>query len=322
MKDMESHKTNKRRMRVKLIFNPSSGDNSESPLQLMDIIKEMQAWKLVPETYLIESGSDLYSVVRDAITQGIHMFVACGGDGTVSAVARALIGTKATLGIIPTGTQNNVAFSLRIPTDIPAAVALLRTGRRLKIDVGIATCGNASTPFIEICSLGLFSTLFSAGDDIQHGNIARIGDFLATLVTFPQSEIQLLLDDTKAIQYIGHMVLLTNMTYVARHYQVGNQNSYRDGLLDVLVFADISKLSLVNHMLQGTENRMIEDSQIQHFRVRKAVIYTNPAMTVMADGVKLGEGAAQIEVRPLALPVIIGPAALNKVDELGEKHEI
>lgn len=320
--DMESYKTNKRRIRVKLIFNPGSGDTNESPLQLMDIIKEMQAWKYVPEAYLLEKGGDLNSVVRDAISRGISMFVACGGDGTVSAVARAVVGTNAILGIIPTGTQNNIALSLGIPTDIPAAIAILGTGRRLKTDVGIVTCGVTTTPFIEICSLGLLSSLFSAGDDIQHGNIAQIGSFITTLVTFPPSDMRLILDDKQDIQNKGHMVLITNMPYVARHYKVGNRDSFRDGLLDVLNFAEMSKFTLVSQFLQGSDNSMLEDHQIQHFRVRKVEIYTHPAMTVMADGVKLGEGLARVEVRPRALSVIIGPSVSNKVAERGENHEI
>jgi len=77
-----------------------------------------------------------------------------------------LAGVHATLGVIPIGTQNNTALSLGIPTDIPAAVAILRTGRRIKVDVGMATCGNISTSFLEVCSVGLVSTLFPSADDV------------------------------------------------------------------------------------------------------------------------------------------------------------
>ena len=66
-------------------------------MQLMEVIKEMQTLKLVAEPYLTEPDTDLGGVVRDAISQGIHMFVACGGDGTISAVSKAMIGTKTIL---------------------------------------------------------------------------------------------------------------------------------------------------------------------------------------------------------------------------------
>ncbi len=106
--------TTKHRMPAKLIFNPGAGVTGDSPVQLMDVISEMQAWKLVPEAYLVEPDSDLTAVVQKALEDGMRMFVVCGGDGTIDVMAGALAGTNATLGIIPTGTQNNVALSLGI----------------------------------------------------------------------------------------------------------------------------------------------------------------------------------------------------------------
>ena len=302
---IELHKTKRRRMRVKLIFNPISGANDKSPVQLMDVIQQMQAWNFVPEPYLIEPDCDLSLVVRDAITQGIRLVVVCGGDGTVSSVARALIGTEAVLGIIPMGTRNNIALSLGIPNDISEAIAILRTGRRKKIDTGISTCNKVSTSFMELCSVGLFSTLFSSGDDIQHGNIARIGDFMATLTKTPPSEIHLLMDDNEEIHTLGHVVLITNMPYVGLHFLVGAPDAYQDGLLDVLFFADLNKVDLIGYVLKGPGTSKQEDPRIQHFRVRRVEIHTDPAMPIMADGIDIGEGSVRIEVQKHALNVMI-----------------
>ena len=166
-----------------------------------------------------------------------------------------LAGTRATLGIIPIGTQNNTALSLGIPADIPSAIAILRTGRRIKVDVGIAVCGKITTPFLEVCSVGLISTLFPSADDIQHGNLAAIGDFLATLAASPPAEIHLLLDDNQEVHNLGHVVLVSNMPYIGFHYQVGSAASFKDGLLDVLFFADLSKLDLLGYVFQGVGDR-------------------------------------------------------------------
>ena len=298
--------TQKRRMRAKLIFNPSAGAAKTWPTEIVDVIHEMQAWNLVPEAYLIEPGSNLPEVIQEAIAQGIRMFVVCGGDGTISAVARTLAGTRATLGIVPIGTQNNTALSLGIPTDIPAAIAILRNGRRIKVDVGMATCGNRSTPFLEVCSVGLVSTLFPFADDIQHGNLARVGDFLTALAASPPAEIHLILDGKQEIRNLGHVVLVSNMPFIGVHYQVGAADSFEDGLLDVLFFADLSKLDLVGYVLQGVGVDKPEDSRIQHFQVRRVDIDTHPAMPVMADGDALGDGSVHIEVRRHALAVMVG----------------
>ncbi len=316
--DKKPFSTKKHRMRAKLIFNPSAGAARTSPIEIVDVIHEMQTWKLVPEAYLVEPGCDLPGVVQDALAQGFRMFVVCGGDGTISAVARTLAGTDATLGIIPIGTRNNTALSLNIPDDIPAAIAILRTGRRIKVDIGMATCGKTSTPFLEVCSVGLVSTLFPSVDDIQHGNLAQIGNFLATLASSPPAEIHLLLDDKQEIHDRGHVVLVSNMPYIGFHYQLGTATSFKDGLLDVLFFSDLSKLQLLGYVLQGVGENHPEDSRIQHFHVRRVEIDTHPAMPVMADGSALGEGSVRIEVRRRVLAVMAGPAISEVLPESGE----
>lgn len=319
IKAKESDTRPNRRMRAKLIFNPSAGAARPTPVDIVDVIHEMQAWKFVPEAYLVEPGGDIPAMIQAALARGIRMFVVCGGDGTISTVARTLIGTRATLGIIPIGSQNNTALSLGIPSDIPAAIAILRTGRRVKVDVGMAICGKTSTPFMEVCSVGLISTLFPSADDIQHGNLARIGDFLATLAASPPAEIHLKLDNKKEIHNLGHILLVSNMPYVGLHYQVGSLASYKDGLLDVLFFADLTKLDLLGYVFQGVGEGHPEDPRIQHFHVHRVEIETKPAMPVMIDGVSLGEGSVHIEVRRHALSVMVGqpePEVSPSMDEL------
>ena len=313
--DKTSRSANRRPLRAKLIFNPGAGERSAAPGDLLGVVHAMQAWKLVPEVFLVEEGCDLPGAVRRALAQDIRLFVVCGGDGTISAVAGLLADTPATLGIIPNGTQNNVALSLGIPTELAAAMAILRTGRRIKVDVGMAICANASTPFLEVCSTGLVSTLFPSADDLQHGNLARAGDFLTTLVTSPPAEIHLVLDDKREVRSQGYVVLVSNMPYIGRHYQVGGPTAFKDGLLDVLFFADLSKLDLLAYLLQGADAGESKDPRIQRYRVRRVEIDTQPAMPIMADGQPLGEGQVRIQVRRRALTVMVGkPAPKTRPD--------
>ena len=290
---------------TKLIFNPISGAPGVAPINLLEIINELQNWNLVPEVHLVGPDQDLTEVVREALGRGIQLFAVSGGDGTIDTVASALIDKGAVLGIIPTGTQNNVALSLGIPKDIPGAVALLRQGRSQRLDVGLATCEGTQRAFLEACSVGLLSALFSAADDIQHGNLARIGDFLATLVAFPPAEIQLMLDDQQEISTQGHVVLIGNMPFIGPHYQIASAESYQDGLLDVVVFANLSKLDLMGTVVQ-TAGGMPEDPRVRRFTVHSVRVNTNPAMPVLTDGFPLGEGPLHIEVRPAAIMVKAG----------------
>lgn len=300
---------------VKLIFNPSSGLDRQSPVQLMDIIGELQKQGFVPEPFLIHPGCNLHGAVEEALQKGIHTFAACGGDGTVSSVARELRGKQARLGIIPTGTQNNVACSLGVPGDIPAAIRLLNEGRRVKADMGLAACGGRTLPFLEICSVGLFSALFSASDDIQHGRVGRIGDFLATFVRTPPASIRLALEDGEEVHRLGHVLLVTNMPCVIRRYRVGTPACYRDGLLDILLFGGLTKLEMMGHAIRGDMQTLRADRRIQRLRARSVDVVTDPAMPVMADGLILGESPLHLEVEHRTLTLMAARGKSRAMEE-------
>jgi diacylglycerol kinase (ATP) len=294
---------NDRPERVKLIFNPNSGAARQSPSQLLNLIAELQNDNFLPEVYLLQEGGNLEAAIKDSLDRGLRLFVVCGGDGTIESVAAALSGTDAVLGIVPAGTYNNVALSLGIPEDIPAAAALLRDGQMIKVDMGIASCGEFQSPFLEICSVGLLSAIFPALDDIQHGDLTRIGDFLATLVNSSPAEISLVLDNRKELNFQGHVVLVANMPYVGPHYQIGVPGSFVDGLLDVLVFANLNKLEILDNAVQ-TAVGGAGDPRIQRYQVREISIDSSPPMPVLVDGRSLGTGKVQIRLREQALQVI------------------
>jgi YegS/Rv2252/BmrU family lipid kinase len=318
---MEINRARKRSLHAKLIFNPNAGAADEANKKFIEVAQALQAMDIQTEPYLIEPNCDLPKVIQEAIEQGFHLFIACGGDGTVSSVAKELIGTDAILGIIPTGTQNNIAYSLGIPTDIPSSVATLSEGRQIEIDIGNCTCNNHSIPCIEVCSVGLFSSIFPSSDDILHGDLTRIGDFIATIATTPPSEIQVLLDRETEIRMTSHVVLIANMPYIFRHFQVGSQDSLVDGLIDVLLFADQSKLDLVRHAIKGCGTDFEQDPRIQHYRARSIIIDTVPAMPIMADGVKIGDGSVKIDVHRRALSVMAPTEKTKDMAESGDRFE-
>jgi YegS/Rv2252/BmrU family lipid kinase len=82
--------------------------------------------------------------------------VAAGGDGTVGAVASALMETPAVLGILPLGTSNDFARSVSIPMHVESAVRLLAHGRVSRVDVGRLTRdGQAPRHFVHAAAAGL-----------------------------------------------------------------------------------------------------------------------------------------------------------------------
>jgi diacylglycerol kinase (ATP) len=238
------------------------------------------------------------------------MVIVSGGDGTIENVALGLVGSQTTLGIVPTGTRNNVARNLGIPTDnIAGAVALLREGRRLKIDVGQVRHGEASRTFLEAGVVGLASALFPSSDGIQHGDLGKIPEFISTLVSAVPSEISLRLDRRRReIVTQAHLVIVANMPFMGPNFQVAPDVLFDDRYLDVFVYSDLNKLDLIGLAMQ-LPTTSPSDPRIQRFRAKTIAVTTDPAMPATADGVLLGEGPVTVTLHPHRLRVMAGPAA-------------
>ena len=78
-------------------------------------LAEMQSQQILPEVHLVLPNSRVEATVRSAIRRGINLIVVAGGDGTVDSVAGVMMGSPATLGIIPTGTGNVFARDAGLP---------------------------------------------------------------------------------------------------------------------------------------------------------------------------------------------------------------
>ena len=295
----------RRALRAKLIFNANSGRPEESPPQLAAILSEMQDRQILPEVYTVRADSDVEAIVRSAIKAGIKLIVVAGGDGTIDSVAGAMVGRSATLGIIPTGTRNNLAFNLGIPNPIADAVALLRDGTELRIDVGRVHSGHTRRWFLEGAALGLISDLYPLADDFQHGNLAQIGGLLSTLISSTPSRLRINLDGHKHLATTAHMMMIANMPFLGPHFQISPNVSFRDGHLDVFTFSDMSKLNMLTYAMLS-RGGLVQDAGIKHFRARHVKISSAPQMPVMADGVLLERGSLSVHVHRRALRVMAG----------------
>jgi len=294
-------------VKAKLIFNPASGNPAESAAQLLELLRQLQTVNIQAEVLVVQPEMRLSALARHAVRNGFRMVIVSGGDGTIENVALGLVGSATTLGIIPTGTRNNLARSLGIPTDNPAgAVALLREGCRLKIDVGQIRQGHVRRFFLEAGAVGLASALYPSADDIQHGDLGKIPEFISTLVSAAPSVIRLRLDHhRREIITHAHMVLVANMPFLGANFQVAPDVLFGDHQLDVFVYSELGKVDLIDHAVRNTI-----DERIQRFQVKRIVIATDPPMPVMADGVLLGDGPATLTVLPNGLAAMASPTGI------------
>ena len=80
--------------------------------------------------------------ITEALADGAKRIIAGGGDGTINAVANALIGKgkkppRTSMGILPLGTANDFAHGCDLPVDdLKRCLEIACTSRPRKIDIG------------------------------------------------------------------------------------------------------------------------------------------------------------------------------------------
>ena len=116
-----------------VIANPTKVD-PETRRQIRSVCAA-QGWAepLWLETTLDDPGT---GQAREAVERGADVVLACGGDGTVRAVAEALAGTGVAMGLVPAGTGNLLARTIGTPQEVAAATRVALAGDDRKIDVG------------------------------------------------------------------------------------------------------------------------------------------------------------------------------------------
>lgn len=104
-----------------LIFNPASGAADDGGKFTTTLHQVLSDARLEVTGFEAKDDCELAEATTHARQLGVGLVVVCGGDGTIETVANGLVNSGITLGILPAGTRNNLAASLNIPTDLPAA---------------------------------------------------------------------------------------------------------------------------------------------------------------------------------------------------------
>ena len=132
-----------------VIVNGSAGYKSQEQITEM-------AKKRGYEICYTEHGGHGTDLAREKALRGALQIIVCGGDGTIHEVASGLLQVQnpPPMGIIPSGTGNDLCRSLDITTDIPAAFATLDDNRHLEIDVATLETAGEKIFFFNVSSCG------------------------------------------------------------------------------------------------------------------------------------------------------------------------
>src|SRR5690349_406870 len=291
---------------VKLIANPGAGKVLESSRIIEQVTQTLLEHGIPVDVALAHPAKEVFPIAKRAVKNGYSTVIAMGGDGTISAVIRGIAGSEARLGIIPAGTENDIAVSLGIPEDIQKACALIASDQTRQLDLAqISTKEKKKFIFFMVATVGLTSTLYPDVKDVPHGDLSNLKDAVLTfLQAKPDPKVFLTLDDDSRIEVETMLVTVTNTPLIGAKNLVAPDASTEDGLLDIAVYPNFSKAELLAYFAKSAHERPTADGKIQRYRARKIKIRTEPKLDIAAEGILLGKGTAKIKLLPRALKVI------------------
>jgi diacylglycerol kinase (ATP) len=293
---------------ARLVINPTAGAFGPHIGSPEELIARLRAHGLQVEVLVKTSGREVHQWVHEAVDQHEELVIAAGGDGTIEDVGLSLVGSRTTLGIIPTGSMNNLARELGIPLDIEQACALLAAGPTRQIDVGrIRAVGYAKrTYFMETAGLGLTIAL-PAGQNVRKGRWGKLPEEFRRLFDLTSLPIEIELDDGEKVETKVKLVTISNAPLYALNNLIAPDAKMDDGLLDLAVYDGLSDLEVAQYFLSTANGERVINPRVRFYRARRVHIRSNLQMPTTSDKSELpAQAAVDFEVMPRAISVIVG----------------
>lgn len=291
--------------RVFIVLNPEAGRADP------EIVR--QAFERVctqPEQrfaiHHLQPDDDLKHIIAAALTEGCDCVVAAGGDGTVSAVANALVDQDLPLAILPIGTANVLARELAIPLDLDAACALVMGQHGLR-RLDAMELGDRLA-ILQI-GIGLGSLMIrdtSTRAKKLLGRAAYLGTAVARLVGYEPRVFTVTVDGVRHRRHALHLVVANGGVMGQPPFRWGPDIDPSDGRIDVAVLQAHTVLDLLALAWKMLRGRHRQSRRAHYYQASETIaISTNKPLPIQADGEIIGNTPLELRVRRSVLPVIV-----------------
>ena len=295
------------------LINPISGTGGKTSLQ--ELITRRTTAQNIDFSILPTDAEGKYDHLLDIIEkEKVTDIVVCGGDGTVSAVAAALMGTPTRIGIIPTGSGNGLAFAACIPASPTRALDLVFAGKASSVD-GFTINGHFSC---MLCGIGFDAEVAHefAGQKrrglqtyirISLGRFFKTGAYPfrirlpRTQIARPSSGLTLSTDpsglsgttDTeRSFPVDAFFISVANGNQFGNNFTIAPRARLDDGLLDIVIVKKASKLHMVLSVIRQVigRNKLVPppdqagNSAVLYFQTPELIIDNPQSAPLHIDG--------------------------------------
>ena len=288
-----------RKRRILFIINPVAGNGKT--IEVLPIIKDKMkdvSDKIEYVIYVSKSIGDISKIVSDYYDLGYNEFVAVGGDGSFSELINGFkfpCERIATIGILPMRTGNDFVKNTIEKKNFDLIFDAILENRKVCIDVGVVNDFN----FINVCSFGIDGPIIKDTDrykKILPGQSSYLFSTLKAGVTFKPNLVKVTADDK---EYKGHMILIAigNGKYFGGGMNICPDAKLDDGLFEVCLVSDVSKLKFIREISKVYSGRLGELKEVIYLKAKKIKIEVqDEPYYINADGNLMGITPANISI--------------------------
>lgn len=260
----------------------------------------------------IVAGKDVVETLDIAASRrSVDVVLAGGGDGTISAAAARLMGTKKALAILPAGTMNLFARGLGIPQSLDAALNSFADGEIIAIDIATAN----GRPFVHQFSIGMHAKMVQLRQKMEFGS--RLGKIRAsaraawaTINNPPAMNVTLSIGEAEIAARITG-IGITNNLFGEGHLPYADNPA--GGVLGVYVTVARQRAELVKFFFNMARGKWRDNEHVEIHQAGRTVLKIHSGsrkFRAVMDGELVGlERETTIEIQPGALNVLV-PASV------------
>ena len=286
--------------KIVFVVNPISGTQGKKAiLKWIDerLDRSVYDYSIVKTEY----AGHATQIAASAVHDGADIVVAIGGDGTINEIARSLVHTETTLGIIPCGSGNGLARHLHIPMDPKGAIDILNEGYQICIDYGKIN----NIPFFCTCGVGFdaFVSLKFA-DSGKRGLLTYLENTLHESLTY-QPETYEIENEEGTVKHHAFLIACGNASQYGNNAYIAPQASLTDGLMDITILEPFTVLDVPSLSFQLFNKTIDQNSRIKTMRAKRIKIHRTQEGVMHFDGDPLMAGKElDVEIIPKGLHVI------------------
>ncbi|MGC3948746.1 MAG: YegS/Rv2252/BmrU family lipid kinase [Chryseolinea sp.] len=281
------------------IVNPRAGVGQGTTLEQL-VTRSATVHNAAFDIRYTQSAGHATVLASEASRDHSDVVVAVGGDGTINEVARGLVGTQTTMGIVPRGSGNGLARHLGIPLNTAQAVDYLFTSDELAIDV-FTVNGKLSLNVSGIGFDGHVTNLF--GVKSGRGLMGYVTVSIREFTTFKEFKAVV---RTKEVTIERHafIIAIANSSQYGNNAYIAPAASVCDGLLNVNFLKKIP-LYRMDFLYDFFAGKVGQSPYSEILETAAIEITTSEAVSYHVDGEPAGTADHfDIKLTPGALKVL------------------